>query len=320
MTGEVCRKRGRRCGTSVGPGGTGSFRLRMRAWRARIGPAIAAAVLIPACMAGEGPFFVTYTHQMEEPGNLEFATTSITATPRGGSRFFGNAAEFEYGLKGWWTTEWYLDGQATSGDSALFTGYRWENRFRLLSAEHWINPVLYVEFENINGADKALLEVVNHDGNEDLLGRNAEARLERQREIEAKLILGSYYKGWTIAENFIAEKNLSHAPYEFGYAIGASRPVALKAKPERCNFCAENFQVGVEMYGGLGTHSDFGLAGTSRFVAPTVAWALPSGTTLRLSPGFGLTGNSTGFLLRFGVSYEVAQFGRVARKWFGGRE
>jgi hypothetical protein len=30
-------------------------------------------------------------------------------------------------------------------------------------------------------------------------------------------ILGSYFHGWTIAENFIAEKNVAHAPFEFGY-------------------------------------------------------------------------------------------------------
>jgi len=56
-------------------------------------------------------------------------------------------------LKGWWTTEFYLDGLSTA-ENTLFTGYRWENRFRVLPREHWINPVLYVEFANINGADK----------------------------------------------------------------------------------------------------------------------------------------------------------------------
>src|SRR5271166_2524006 len=112
------------------------------------------------CWAAEGPFFITYTHQMEEPGNLELATNTVTGKPSGGNRFLGNATEFEYGLTGWWTTEVYLDGQATFGQSSFFTGYRWENRFRLLAREHWINPVLYVEFENINGADKSLLEVV----------------------------------------------------------------------------------------------------------------------------------------------------------------
>src|SRR4029077_10135236 len=86
---------------------------------------------------------------------------------------------------------------------ALFTGYRWENRFRVLPREHWINPVLYLEFENINGADRSLLEVVNHDGKEDLAQPSGDSRAEKKRELEAKLILSSYFKGWTIAENFI---------------------------------------------------------------------------------------------------------------------
>ena len=268
--------------------------------------------------AAEGPFFVTYTHQMEEPGNLEISTKNITGKPGDGNRFLGSALEFEYGLKGWWTTEVYVDGQATGGESTLFTGYRWENRFRLLPREHWINPVLYVEFENINGADKALLEVVGTDGEEDLTGPNSEARVEKKREIEVKLILGSYYRGWTIAKNFIAEKNVAHEPFEFGYAVGISRPLALAARPDRCNFCAENFQAGVELYGGLGTHADFGLTETSHYLAPTVAWTLANGIRFSASPSIGLTDTSTRFLLRFGVSYEIEQFGRAASRLFGG--
>ena len=274
---------------------------------------------IPPCLGAEGPFFITYTHQMEEPGNLEIATSSVTGQPGNGNRFFGAATEFEYGLKGWWTTEVYLDGQSTLGESAIFTGYRWENRFRLLPREHWINPVLYVEFENINEADKSLLEVVDHDSQDDLVQPNTEAHFEKLRELEAKLILSSYVKGWTIAENFIAEKNVRHAPYEFGYAAGISRPLALEARPERCNLCPENFQLGVEVYGGFGTYAAFGLAETSHYVAPTLAWTLANGTTFKISPGFGLTGTSVPFLLRFGVSYEVAQFGRTARHLLGGR-
>ena len=290
-------------------------------WSTRLMALTAAFFALPPCWAGEGPFFITYTHQMEEPRNLEFSIKSVTGEPGGGNRFLGSALELEYGLKGWWTTEIYLDGQATTRDSALFTGFRWENRFRLLPREHWINPVFYVEFEDINGADKTLLEVVNHDGKDDLAAPNGDARLEKKREIEAKLILSSYFKGWTIAENFIAEKNVKHAPYEFGYAAGISRPLSLVARPEPCNFCPENFQVGVEMYGGLGTHDDFGVHGTSHYVAPTIAWTLANGMTFHVSPGFGLTTNSASFLLRLGVSYEIAQFGRAARNLFrGGRQ
>jgi hypothetical protein len=71
--------------------------------------------------AVEGPFFITYTHQMEEPGNLEIATKTVTGQPAGGNQFLGASTELEYGVKAWWTSEWYFDGQATSNQSILFT-------------------------------------------------------------------------------------------------------------------------------------------------------------------------------------------------------
>jgi hypothetical protein len=292
--------------------------------QARLGVARLAKVMVGAFLflspiwAGEAPNFITYTHQMEEPGNLEVDAKGVVGKPEGGGRFLGSSMEFEYGATAWWSTELYLDGQLTAADSTLFTGFRWENRFRMLPREHWINPVLYVEFENINGADKSLLEVVGHDGNDDLLGPNDEGRGEKKREIETKLILGSYFKGWTIAENFIVEKNIKHEPWEFGYAVAVSRPLALKARPDPCSFCPENFQAGVEMYGGLGTHKDFGVTDTSHYVAPTFAWQVPNGPLLRFSPGFGVTSQSLPVLFRFSVSYEVAQAGRAIRERFAG--
>jgi len=290
---------------------------RSQQWeRAHLMGALGAALILLPLQGAEGPFFITYTHQMEEPGNLEIATKNVTGRPANGNRFLGATTEFEYGVKGWWTTELYLDGQATNHEGALFTGYRWENRFRLLPREHWINPVLYFEFENINGGDKGLLEIVGHDGQDDFSGPNSEARTEKKRELEAKLILSSHYKGWTIAENFIAEKNVRHAPFEFGYAAGVSRPLALAARPERCNICPENLQVGLEMYGGLGTHTEFGLHETAHYLAPTMGWTSTSGTTFKISPSFGLTDTSARVLIRFGVSYEIAQFGQQTKAVF----
>ena len=273
-------------------------------------------VLLPACFAAEGPLLVTYTHQMEEPGNLEITTKNVTAKPGEGNRFFATATEFEYGVKGWWTTSVYLDGQVTRGESTTFTGYRWENRFRLLPREHWINPVLYLEFANLNGADKSLLEIVATDGDEDLAEPVHETRREKKRELEAKLILGSHVKNWTLAGNFIVEKNVKHEPYEFGYAAGVSRPLGLAARPETCNLCPENFQVGVEAYGGLGTHASFTGRGAAHYIAPVASWTLANGATFKVSPGFGVTGISTGLVLRAGLSYEIAQFGRSVRNLF----
>jgi hypothetical protein len=269
--------------------------------------------------AGEGPYFVTYSDQMEEPGNLEIGLEQVAGSPRAGNAFVGSLLELEYGVKTWWTTEVYLEGQGTLGEGALFTGYRIENRFRPWMGEHLINPVLYVEFEDMNGADKMLKEIVGHDSIGDQLTPNAEARRERKREIETKLILSSNVRGWNIAGNLIGEKNLTGEPWEFGYAIGVSRPLALAAASAACVFCRENFSAGVELFGGLGTRHEFGLAGTSHYIAPVLAWELPSGGKLALSPAFGLNGNSYGVLVRFGVFYEVEQAGRAVASLFRGR-
>jgi hypothetical protein len=269
--------------------------------------------------AQESPYFVTYDHYLEEPGNLEIESFSTFGTQRGGNNFNSYWMEFEYGATAWWTTEFYLDAQTTFQDSTVFSGFKWENRFRPLQREHWINPILYVEYEDINGTDKTLKEVVGHDVQADFLEPNAEARPGHKREIELKLILSSTVKGWNISENIISEKNLSNEPWEFGYALGVSRPLRLKASAKRCSFCRQNFVAGVEMYGGLGDRYSFGLKDTSHYLAPAVAWNLPSGWTLRLSPGFGLNDNSHQFLLRWGVSREINGFGGMVRRLFGAK-
>jgi hypothetical protein len=267
-------------------------------------------------VAQEPPYFVTYSHHLEEPGNLEIEVNSVYATQRAGGDFIAPWMEFEYGATGWWTTELYLDTQTTFGDGTLFTGYRWENRLRPLMREHWINPVLYVEWEDINASDKTMKEVVGFDSQSDHAEPNSETRREHEHEVETKLILSSDFKGWNISENFIGEKNLGHEPWEFGYAIGASRPLRLAATPRPCNFCRENFLAGIEFYGGLGTAWNLTTAGTSHYAAPILGWQLPNGTTFRISPGFGLNDTSHRFLLRWSLSYELTGFGRTIRSLF----
>jgi hypothetical protein len=266
--------------------------------------------------ATERPYFIVYSHSLEEPGDLELAWSPLLGFPKAADDFVSSTFELEYGLKGWWTTEFYLDSQTTHGQSTLFTGYRWENRFRPLMREHWINPVLYFEFESLNGADKTMREVVGFDSAADKAFSNDELRMEHEHEMETKLILSSYFKGWNLSENILAVKNLSNEPWEFGYALGAGRPLALAASPRPCNLCAENLNLGIELYGGLGDRYNFGLSGTSHYLAPTLTWSLPNGIGLQVSPTFGLTSSSYPFLLRFGLSYELHGFGSSVRNLF----
>ncbi len=271
-------------------------------------------------LAQESPYIVTYDHYLEEPGSLEVEYFSTFGTERGGNDFHAFWTEFEYGATAWWTTEVYLAGQTTFNDSTIFTGSRLENRFRLRRREHLVNPVLYIEFENTNAADKILKEVEGHDVESDYAVSNAVLRKEHDHELEMKLLLSSTFKGWNVAVNPIVTKNLLPSePWEFAYAVGASRPLALKASPNRCNFCWENFIAGVEMYGGLGNTQSAGLHDTSHYLAPVVAWNLPSDWTVRVSSGFGLNDNSHRLLLRWGLSREFSGFGEIVGRWFGGR-
>ena len=277
--------------------------------------ALSLSIVLPAvAKAQEKPYFVTYSQDLEEPGNLEIETKTALAQPDGGHRYGATAMEFEYGTRAWWTTEVYLDAQTTGNESTLYTGWRLENRFRPLMRDHAVNPVLYVEFEDLSGADKTSLEFVGHDGEADLAESNGESRRDHEREAELKLILSSNVHDWNISENFIAEKNLGHEPWEFGYAVGLARPLRSAASGRPCTFCAEKFIAGIEAYGGLGDTRSLTLRDTSHYLAPTIGWQLPKGVRLSFSPGFGLTDTSLARVYRVGLAYEFNQID----SWFRG--
>ena len=301
-------------------GGRTRVRRYLAAYAAWLGTLLLTAFSASPARAQESPYIVTYDHYLEEPGNLEVEYFSTFGAQRAGNDFHAFWVEFEYGVTGWYTTEFYMDGQTTFHDSTVSTGFRWENRIRPLAREHFINPVIYIEYEQISEADKIIKEVEGHDVESDHAAPNSDLRQGHDHELEFKLLLSKSFKGWNVAVNPLATKNLSPSnPWEFGYAAGVSRPLALKATPNRCSFCPENFVAGIEMYGGLGDTVSYGLHDTSHYLAPVAAWNLPSGWTLRLSPGFGLNNNSHRLLLRWGVSREFSGFGEMVRGLFGGR-
>lgn len=261
----------------------------------------------------EPPYFVTYSSALEEPGNLEIENQNVAAAPKNANAFFAPTVEFEYGTTAWWTTEFYLQGQKTANDSAVFTGFRMENRFRPIPRDLWVNPVLYVEYENHNDADKSFLEVEGHDSITDLQASNAVLRAVTEREVETKLILSSQAKGWNFSENMIAAKVVNGPdPWEFGYALGAARPLRLTASGRACALCLRNVAAGAELFGGLGTRDSFGLRQTAQYAGPVVALTTPQGWTYKFGPEFGLNDNSAGVLWKFGASYEIQQ----VRDWF----
>jgi hypothetical protein len=260
--------------------------------------------------AQEPAYFVTYSHYLEEPSNLEIAVATTTGLPRDGhSAYTAPWLELEYGLKGWWTTELYLEGVSTRRDGSGFTGWRWENRIRPLAGEHPINPVLYVEYESINEASRIQKEIV---GSGALAFEPiAELRQTHVHELEGKFILSSTAAGWNVSENFVVEKNLSaNEGLEFGYSVGVSRSLGSVASGASCHWCRENLVAGVEAYGGLGTTKISGLSDTRHYLAPVLGWHVTERTMLKVSTGFGLTNSSDRYLVRAGYAYELPIGGR----------
>ena len=272
------------------------------------------------CRAQESPYFVTYDHHLEEPGNLEIETYTTSGIPRSGqSAYVAPYMEIEYGVTTRWTSELYLEGQSTIGDSAVFTGWRLENRFRPLKREHLINPVLYLEYESVSEATRIQKEIVG--GSPDVTSSNSELQPTKNHEVEAKLILSSTVRDWNIAGNFIVEKNVSRGEgFEFGYAFGVVRPLATLASGAQCRLCRENFLVGLELYGGLGSTQDgFSIHDTAHYIAPVMSWQISENGSLRFSPSAALTHEGSPVLLRFGYSYEIRGFSNKIAQLFGGR-
>ena len=273
-----------------------------------------------AAWGQESPYFVTYDHHLEEPGNLEIETFTTLGVPRAGQNFYAAPyMELEYGVTGRWTAELYLEGQGTAGDSAVFTGWRVENRFRPQKREHWINPVLYLEYESTSEASRIQKEIVGEGA--DVSSPNSELQAIKNHELEAKLILSSTVRDWNIAGNFIVEKNLSHGEgFEFGYAFGVARPLATLASAANCRLCRENFMAGIEFYGGLGgTKQGVGVGHSAHYLAPILSWQISQNGSIRLSPSLALTQLGSPVLVRVGYGYELRGLGGALSRLFGGK-
>lgn len=267
--------------------------------------------------AQDVPYFVTYNHDLTEPGNLEFSLAGTIGPHQAGQHSYSAPyLELEYGATRWWTPSFYLEGQSTSGEATFLTGWRVENRFRLLPEEHRVNPVFYLEYENINEASRIQKEIV---GLANSSGESAsDLRGDRARELEAKLIFSSDVHRWNISENFTVEKNLVSAEdFEFGYALGVSHSLSKAGVVKACHFCRQNVAAGLELYGGLGTAAHFGLRDTAQYLAPAVSWQMTANSALHFSPAAGLTRGSQPVLLRVGYSYEIRGFNRKVANFFG---
>jgi Putative MetA-pathway of phenol degradation len=260
----------------------------------RLQAAVLGSVLLSAAAtagAQERPFFVTYGSHLEEVRELEVSVLSTIGEPKDGApRYVAPWIELEYGITRRWTAELYFEGVNVHDDASAYTGWRIENRFRPFAGDHFVNPILYIEYESINEASRIQKEIVGEGPIPDEpLGA---LKREHAHELEGRLILSKNGANWELAGNLILEKNLSaDEGVEFGYSTGAWRRF-------------RRLMAGFELYGGLGATvaSD---EETRHFIAPLVGWRVTKRSMVKASVGFGLTEASDRYLVRVGYSMDL---------------
>ena len=248
--------------------------------------------------AGNGPFFITYGHQFPEPGEVELMLMNDVGREPDGKSYAAQMLELEIGHTNRWASEIMLEGQKTPGDEYHFTGYRLETRARLFENEVPLNPVLYVEYENLSVKTKYQMEVS---------GRTDAPESERSREhiLETRLILSQPLSPQTtLAFNWINETDLDSDVTAFGYAIGLSYRLASSGEHDH-HEGHEGVVLGLELYGGLGDSEKFTADSniTEHYLAPTAMWHLGQGWMFKGGVSVGLTEPSQD-LIRMAVGYE----------------
>jgi hypothetical protein len=275
----------------------------------------AAALPSEPVRAGNEANFVLYDHHTDEKGETEVNIFSDFSNAVGDEpRYSAQLFEIERALTDRWEAALYLEGDKIEDEDYQFGGWRLESRYRLFDYGVFLNPVLYVEYENLNPDHKYLLDVT---GRTD----TPEGPERWEHEIESKLIVGhDVTPKFDVAFNWINETNLDTGRWEFGYALGFNYAIVGEADQEGeekheahgrarkpAGWEIKEIKLGGELYGGLGD-STLGLTldpnVTQQYAGLNLKTEWANGLHVMVGGAAGLTRESERGLLRLMLGYE----------------
>jgi hypothetical protein len=266
----------------------------------------AVGAALPA-QAGSGANFVLYNQHMAEKGEKEIKLYSDFSYAGLEDGYSAQLLELEYGVTDRWTSALYFEGVKIDGESYDFGGWRFENRVRLFEQSVPLNPVLYVEYEQLEPEHRYKKDVT---GRTD--GEKEEEEESTEHELETKLILGEdLSKRMDVAFNWINEVNLDNGEWEFGYAAGFNYVLFEGDEAHHAAGAAscdlEELKLGIEVYGGLGDSVE-GLtldgSKTEQYVGINLKGEFENGIEVGAGVALGLTDDSEDAIIRTMVGYE----------------
>jgi hypothetical protein len=280
---------------------------------------VASCLFARQASAGNEANFVLYDHHTDEKGETEVNLFSDFSNAVGEEpRYSAQLFEIERALTDRWEAALYLEGDKIGGEDYQFGGWRLESRYRLFDYGAFLNPVLYVEYENLNPDHKYLLDVT---GRTD----TPEGPEKWKHEVESKLIVGhDITNKLDVAFNWINETNVDTGRWEFGYALGFNYAIVGEANQEAeeheheahgahehgskgAGWAIKEVKLGGELYGGLGD-STLGLTLdpniTQQYVGLNLKTEWANGLHVMVGGAAGLTKESERGLLRLMIGYE----------------
>lgn len=247
-------------------------------------------VLGGACplRAGNGPYFDTYTHHMEE-GEWELEIGADAVKPPLGPWEYGQLLEVEHGFSPHWASALYLLGSWEPGEPGRLDGYKAHLRFRPVAENRFFLPTLYLEYEQFHH------EPIYRQAVTGLREEEPEEGFSTERETEVRLIFSRDFAWGNGALNLVGEKNLGGGRWEFGYTAGLAFKGPARLIPGAAALDPDgdgdsHVLFGVEFFGGLGEEGALRLRGSRQhFLQPFVAVPLTARLSVKGAYAFGLS-------------------------------
>lgn len=254
-----------------------------------------------SAFAHEG-YITTYNHHIYK-GEFEVMLMNDFTSPSspkrrndGHENYFSQMIEVEYAPTSQLAFEFMAEAFEDIGTGdARFTGFRYETRYRLFKDEVPLNPVLYVEYEDLHVATRYKMEV---SGWVEPPFEEEEGDSDRESILESRLILSEDFGRWNVAFNWINESDLNAGETAFGYSLGflyrlpqhieeghAHHAKSAKFTPATLAF---------EFFGALGDTNKFDLRPSRQehYFQPSVMFHVGKNSMLSTGVAIGLTNAS----------------------------
>ncbi len=261
-------------------------------------------------LADEG-YITTYDHHIM-PGELELmimndftAPSNIKRDKDGHGNYFSQMLELEYAPTSQLAFEFMAEGfEDVENGEGKFTGFRYEARYKLFKDEVPLNPVAYVEYEDLHLKTRYKMEV---SGWVDPPYDEEGDQPDRERILESRLILSQDIGAWNIAFNWINESDLNSGVTAFGYSLGLlcrvpqflaqmgyGHPGHVHKKDSNAHLhqkFIEPTAFSFELFGALGDTKSFGLQPSRQehYFQPSIMFHVGKNTMVNIGIGIGLT-------------------------------